>query len=62
MIGKLFLENFKSIILKNAEGLIKNEDNLCVFAFQNKMILFEKGVNTLIILDDSFTVIGTVIC
>jgi hypothetical protein len=60
-IGKLFLENFKSIIFKNAEGLIENEDNACIFAFQNKMMLFEKGVNSLTIMDDSFTVIGTVI-
>jgi hypothetical protein len=59
--GKLFLENFRSIIFKNAEGLIKHEVNACVFAFQNKMMLFEKGVNSLIIMDDSFTVIGTVI-
>jgi hypothetical protein len=52
MIGKLILENFKSIIFKNAEGIIKNEKNACLFAFQNKMILFEKGVNSLTIMDD----------
>jgi hypothetical protein len=57
-IGKLFLENFKSIIFKNAEGLIENEVN--AFAFQNKIMLFEKGVNSLTIMDDSFTVIGSV--
>ena len=51
-IRKLFLENFKSIIFKSAEGLIKNEDNACIFAFQNKMMLFEKGVNSLTIMDD----------
>jgi len=60
-IGKLFLENFKSIIFKSAEGIIKNEADACIFAFQNKMMLFEKGVNSLTIMDDSFTVIGTVI-
>jgi hypothetical protein len=52
-------------------------EKVCVFAFQNKFILFEKGgqpvlvgsgrslfekgVNSLIIMDDSFTLIGTVI-
>jgi hypothetical protein len=36
-------------------------EKVCIFAFQNKFILFEKGVNSLIIMDDSFTVIGTVI-
>ena len=51
-IGKLFLENFKSIIFNNAEGLIKNEVNACIFAFQNKMMLFEKGVNSITIFDD----------
>ena len=37
-------------------------DNACVFAFQNKFILIEKGTNNLIIMDDEFDVIGTVIC
>ena len=60
-IGKLFLENFKSIIFKNVEGLIENDVNAYIFAFQNKMMLFEKGVNSLTIMDDSFTVIGSVI-
>jgi hypothetical protein len=32
-----------------------------VFAFQNKIIFFEKGVNNLTIMDNSFTVIGSVI-
>ena len=32
-----------------------------VFAFNNKIILFEKLVNNLIIMDDAFAVIGTVI-
>jgi len=32
-----------------------------VFAFQNKLIFFEKTINSLTIMDDSFTVIGTVI-
>ena len=58
-IGKLFLENFKSIIFKNAEWLIENEVNVSIFAFQNKMMLFEKGVNSLTIMDDKFSVIGT---
>jgi hypothetical protein len=35
--------------------------NVCVFGFQNKFILFEKGVNSLIIMDDSFTVISIII-
>jgi hypothetical protein len=60
-IGKLFLENFKSIIFKNVEGFIKDDLTASVFAFHNKMMLFEKGVNRLTIIDDSFTVIGTVI-
>ena len=60
MFGKLFIENFKSIIFKNTEGLIKEEEKAFVIAFKNKMIFFEKGVNTLTIMDNSFTVIGTV--
>jgi hypothetical protein len=32
-----------------------------VFAFQNKILLFKKGVDSLLIMDDSFSVIGTVI-
>jgi predicted ribosome-associated RNA-binding protein Tma20 len=49
------------LIFKNTVGLIEKEDKAYVFAFQNKFILFEKDVNSLIIMDNSFTVIGTVI-
>jgi hypothetical protein len=60
-IESSFLKNFKSFIFKNTDGLIKNEDKAFVFSFQNKFILFEKVDNSLIIIDDSFNVIGTVI-
>jgi hypothetical protein len=59
--GKLFLEKFKSIIFKNAEDFNKKHLTASVFAFQNKMMLFEKGVNSITIMDDSFNVIATVI-
>jgi len=36
-------------------------EKVCVFEYQNKFILFEEGVNSLIIMDDSFTVISTII-
>jgi hypothetical protein len=36
-------------------------ENVFVFAFQNKFILFKEGVNSLLIMDDSFNFIGTVI-
>jgi len=41
--------------------LFKKEENLCLFSFQNKIILFEKEVDCLTIMDDSFNVISTVI-
>jgi hypothetical protein len=36
-------------------------EKLCIFAFQNKFILFEKGLNSLVIMDYSFTVISKII-
>jgi hypothetical protein len=62
-LGENLFENFKSIIYKNAEELIKKEDfNVCVIAFQNKFIFFEHLDNSLItIMDDSFNLIGTLI-
>ena len=57
----LFLEKFKSIIFKNIESYIEKDGKPCVLALQNKIILFEKGVEGLTIMDDSFTVIGNVI-
>jgi len=50
-----------SIILRNVQELIKQEDNLNVIAFQNKFIFFEKGVNSLTLTDDSFNLVGTLI-
>jgi hypothetical protein len=31
---------------------MEKEEKACVLAFQNKIILFEKGVNSLTIMDD----------
>ena len=46
--------------MKNTE-LIENNESACVFAFQNRIIIFEHEKVNLTILDDSQTVISTVI-
>lgn len=48
------------MILKNTE-LIENVEGACVFAFQNRIIIFEYEKVNLLILDDSLTLISSII-